>query len=237
MYKELLLLFVALNHLLVHEKVKSILVLAFFTKRRYVFRVVRDAVGVQTRLAPGHVDINRVRWVNFEALRRELVGIGDHRLFEPHHLHQDGLPVLDIVSLLASGDQIFLVLVELAIFGIRTNISIFYAQVEEIRLVHIILHAKWQNFLHPFVPPFIERGRDKRCPADVHGQTFVHISMLVDHFFIVILLCRVFFARNFANARRPQEDGQNVLATLPAFVLFFRQYLPSCSSWEQMLET
>ena len=160
MDEELLLLFVPLNHLRVHEKVEFNLLLAFFSIGGYVVRVVRDAVGVQTRLAPGHMDIHRVRWVNFETLRRELVSIGDHGLFESHHLHQDGLPVLDIVSRLTSGNQIFLVLIQLANFGIWANFPTLNAQLEEIRLVHIIIHAKWQNFLHPFIPPFIERGSD-----------------------------------------------------------------------------
>ena len=126
----------------------------------YVVRVVRDAVCVQTRLAPGHMDIHWVRRVDFETLRRELVSIGDHRLFESHHLHQNGLPVFEIVSHLTSGNQILLVLVQSANFGIMANFSILNAQVEEIRLVHIIIHAKWQNFLHPFIPPIIERGSD-----------------------------------------------------------------------------
>ena len=169
MDEELLLLFVALNHLHVHEKVEFDFLLAFFSIGGYFVWVVRDAVGVQTRLAPGHVDIHWVRWVNSETLRRKLVSISDHRLFETHHLHQDGLPVLDIVSRLTSGNQIFLVLVQLANFGIMADVPILNAQFEEIRLVHIIIHAKWQNFLHPFIPPFIERGSDQGCAADIHG--------------------------------------------------------------------
>lgn len=53
---------------------------------------------------------------------------------------------------------------------------------------------------------------------------------------VVFLLFRVFLARNFTDTRRPQEDSQNVLATLPAFVPLVCQYLPSGSIWNQMLE-
>ena len=53
---------------------------------------------------------------------------------------------------------------------------------------------------------------------------------------VVFLLFRVFLAGDFTNARRPQEDSQDVLATLPAFVALVRHYLPSGSIWNQMLE-
>ena len=60
--------------------------------------------------------------------------------------------------------------------------------------------------------------------------------MLINLFLVVFLLFRVFLARYFTDARSPQEDSQDVLAALPAFVLLVRHYLPSGSIWNQVLE-
>ena len=60
---------------------------------------MRNAVSVPAGPEECHMNVDWRVWVDFQALLRELVSVGDHGLFESHHSHQHRLPVVLVVLL------------------------------------------------------------------------------------------------------------------------------------------
>ena len=90
--------------------------------------LILDGVSVPAGFHPSYCDVNRGTWFDLKALLCKHVGIGNQWLLEPHHLHQNFLPVLIIVLFLALIDSFLIVRLQLFIdISSRANIIIFSA--------------------------------------------------------------------------------------------------------------
>ena len=80
--------------------------------------------------------------------------------------------------------------------------------------------------MHLLIVPVIEAPRDQRCLAIVHRQALLIVSLLPDCLLVILDLLSVFLTSDCADARCPQENGEDVRVATPALSLFVGLHLP-----------